>query len=117
MIYRLMSIQRDLHHRPLHPTHYSTPVHKGIEYDFFFFSSRRRHTRFDCDWSSDVCSSDLERSPEIGSHPSCTPNRIMRSRASQKSGVAKPTKTKTVVTLSKVEYWRVAERTDRKSVV
>src|SRR2546430_12408501 len=24
-----------------------------------FFSSRRRHTRFDCDWSSDVCSSDL----------------------------------------------------------
>src|SRR5256886_12948793 len=28
---------------------------------FFFFSSRRRHTRFDCDWSSDVCSSDLVR--------------------------------------------------------
>src|SRR5260370_30167437 len=27
---------------------------------FFFFSSRRRHTRFKCDWSSDVCSSDLE---------------------------------------------------------
>src|SRR2546430_14011701 len=27
--------------------------------DLFFFSSRRRHTRFDCDWSSDVCSSDL----------------------------------------------------------
>src|SRR2546430_15273614 len=27
---------------------------------FLFFSSRRRHTRFDCDWSSDVCSSDLE---------------------------------------------------------
>src|SRR5256886_10641990 len=26
----------------------------------FFFSSRRRHTRFDCDWSSDVCSSDLK---------------------------------------------------------
>src|SRR2546430_11033314 len=25
-----------------------------------FLSSRRRHTRFDCDWSSDVCSSDLE---------------------------------------------------------
>src|SRR2546430_12470729 len=30
-----------------------------IVYLFFFFSSRRRHTRFDCDWSSDVCSSDL----------------------------------------------------------
>src|SRR5438477_5782856 len=27
---------------------------------FFFFSSRRRHTRLTCDWSSDVCSSDLK---------------------------------------------------------
>src|SRR3989338_2162898 len=25
----------------------------------FFFASRRRHTRWNCDWSSDVCSSDL----------------------------------------------------------
>src|SRR5256886_7147691 len=32
---------------------------KEFLYVFFFFSSRRRHTRFDCDWSSDVCSSDL----------------------------------------------------------
>src|SRR5712691_9813341 len=31
---------------------------------FFFFSSRRRHTIFDCDWSSDVCSSDLPPSPQ-----------------------------------------------------
>src|SRR2546430_4655729 len=30
---------------------------------YFFFSSRRRHTRFDCDWSSDVCSSDLTMPP------------------------------------------------------
>src|SRR5262245_63889798 len=29
---------------------------------FFFFSSRRRHTRCLSDWSSDVCSSDLESS-------------------------------------------------------
>src|SRR5690348_17823458 len=29
-------------------------------YFFFFFSSRRRHTRWTGDWSSDVCSSDLE---------------------------------------------------------
>src|SRR5690606_40902937 len=28
---------------------------------FFFFTSRRRHTRFSRDWSSDVCSSDLDR--------------------------------------------------------
>src|SRR5256886_13132130 len=33
----------------------------GLCVVFFFFSSRRRHTRFDCDWSSDVCSSDLIR--------------------------------------------------------
>src|SRR2546430_7732394 len=32
---------------------------KNAAFFFFFFSSRRRHTRFDCDWSSDVCSSDL----------------------------------------------------------
>src|SRR2546427_6520406 len=41
----------------------------AVECVFFFFSSRRRHTRFDCDWSSDVCSSDLvvimARSPVI----------------------------------------------------
>src|SRR5438105_15391222 len=30
---------------------------------FFFFSSRRRHTRSTRDWSSDVCSSDLEKLP------------------------------------------------------
>src|SRR5690606_39514805 len=31
----------------------------------FFFSSRRRHTRFSRDWSSDVCSSDLIDAPDI----------------------------------------------------
>src|SRR5690606_39952105 len=40
---------------------------------FFFFSSRRRHTRFSRDWSSDVCSSDLGPtacpSGSTGSHP------------------------------------------------
>src|SRR5256885_11321448 len=29
---------------------------------YFFFSSRRRHTRLQGDWSSDVCSSDLSQS-------------------------------------------------------
>src|SRR5437762_13818303 len=33
---------------------------------FFFFSSRRRHTRYIGDWSSDVCSSDLDRSITCG---------------------------------------------------
>src|SRR5256886_16372591 len=35
---------------------------KGVS---VFFSSRRRHTRFDCDWSSDVCSSDLRLASEV----------------------------------------------------
>src|SRR2546421_9541542 len=33
----------------------------GVQTCAFFFSSRRRHTRSDRDWSSDVCSSDLSR--------------------------------------------------------
>src|SRR5699024_11274043 len=32
-----------------------------VRLNLFFFSSRRRHTRSKRDWSSDVCSSDLER--------------------------------------------------------
>src|SRR5690242_20978340 len=35
---------------------------------FFFFSSRRRHTRLTCDWSSDVCSSDLDGDHFIEPH-------------------------------------------------
>src|SRR5688572_33432640 len=38
----------------------------------FFFSSRRRHTRFDCDWSSDVCSSDLPSPTSPRSSPNST---------------------------------------------
>src|SRR5438093_3638525 len=37
-------------------------IHMLVNYSFFvyfFFSSRRRHTRLVSDWSSDVCSSDL----------------------------------------------------------
>src|SRR5690242_21276018 len=36
---------------------------------FFFFSSRRRHTRLTCDWSSDVCSSDLHRQAAAAAAP------------------------------------------------
>src|SRR5216683_1715043 len=40
---------------------YQTHVFRTLReaQNFFFFSSRRRHTRSDRDWSSDVCSSDL----------------------------------------------------------
>src|SRR2546430_4011527 len=41
-------------------------VPEGVAKSGFFFSSRRRHTRFDCDWSSDVCSSDLVAWQYIG---------------------------------------------------
>src|SRR3990167_915442 len=34
---------------------------------FLFFKRRRRHTRFDCDWSSDVCSSDLFTTYDVSS--------------------------------------------------
>ena len=45
----------------------------GIRFDLnkeensviFFFSSRRRHTSVGCDWSSDVCSSDLLAQEEM----------------------------------------------------
>src|SRR6266508_68170 len=36
---------------------------------FFFFSSRRRHTRWPRDWSSDVCSSDLETKMKVEPRP------------------------------------------------
>src|SRR5690606_39402357 len=39
---------------------------------FFFFSSRRRHTRFSRDWSSDVCSSDLLSGGNSGPLPGQT---------------------------------------------
>src|SRR6266446_8259546 len=44
---------------------------KLILTNFFFFSSRRRHTRLQGDWSSDVCSSDLVSrvSPTHRRHP------------------------------------------------
>src|SRR2546430_3385501 len=48
---------------------------------FFFFSSRRRHTRFDCDWSSDVCSSDLRNWRRLERHDA-----VVEQRRSQKPG-------------------------------
>src|SRR5256885_12552696 len=48
---------------------------------FFFFSSRRRHTRLQGDWSSDVCSSDLDGSvPDLRRHLDA-PGNVPRPRA------------------------------------
>src|SRR2546429_4240832 len=57
---------------------------------FFFFSSRRRHTRCSRDWSSDVCSSDLEFQ-----HPRLCPRvsfdrAIRRKRQSSDRGLRRP---------------------------
>src|SRR2546423_11814404 len=41
------------------PNAVGSPIRTDFHLRVFFFSSRRRHTRFDSDWSSDVCSSDL----------------------------------------------------------
>src|SRR5262249_56408972 len=43
----------------------------GVSTRFFFFSSRRRHTRLVSDWSSDVCSSDLKRDAAQIACPGC----------------------------------------------
>src|SRR5690625_4527595 len=43
---------------------------------FFFFSSRRRHTRWPRDWSSDVCSSDLEFM-DVGNHNNWDMNAVV----------------------------------------
>src|SRR5256885_11970847 len=44
----------------------SSLLSKRLNRLFFFFSSRRRHTRLQGDWSSDVCSSDLIAAFDIG---------------------------------------------------
>src|SRR2546430_5154884 len=53
---------------------------------FFFFSSRRRHTRFDCDWSSDVCSSDL-RAAKCCAARSTMANLCSSAQSTRTSGV------------------------------
>src|SRR5256886_8986772 len=61
-----------------------------VFYSFFFFSSRRRHTRFDCDWSSDVCSSDLLLlvDPELAAGHRGRSGRWLRSVGSSGSSAA-----------------------------
>src|SRR2546430_9327383 len=50
------------------------------------FSSRRRHTRFDCDWSSDVCSSDLEAMVMMSSAGAPRPWRRISAARAEASG-------------------------------
>src|SRR5216684_6872317 len=53
---------------------------------FFFFSSRRRHTRCSRDWSSDVCSSDLRPAP---ANPTATRNITVGASAGCRNGMSR----------------------------
>src|SRR6266481_2322113 len=53
---------------------------------FFFFSSRRRHTRWNCDWSSDVCSSDVALGIYVGHVSVGEVSRIVSGTRSQAAG-------------------------------
>src|SRR3712207_8468999 len=55
-----------------HITKYPLHVSEGLG-RVFFFSSRRRHTRYWRDWSSDVCSSDLARTCPTATRPARGP--------------------------------------------
>src|SRR5690242_21575982 len=59
----LLQLLRNLCYR-----HLKLHRQRGVMIVCFFFSSRRRHTRLTCDWSSDVCSSDLPKCHDWPSH-------------------------------------------------
>src|SRR5258707_15766741 len=55
---------------------------------FFFFSSRRRHTRYWRDWSSDVCSSDLATRDRTGCRRSARARKTTRDASPDSFGAA-----------------------------
>src|SRR5689334_24558607 len=66
----IISISHSLKIQPSekHFTTHGFPVFiptSQISSNWFFFSSRRQHTSWNCDWSSDVCSSDLGRVDQV----------------------------------------------------
>src|SRR6266496_5608918 len=73
---------------------------------FFFFSSRRRHTRSLRDWSSDVCSSDLPRSRQAGRGPrdrGAVRPRLLPARRSAEAAHHPPLPGRTPVTVRPTE--------------
>src|SRR5690348_17433184 len=79
---------------------------------FFFFSSRRRHTRWTGDWSSDVCSSDLDWKTPEGMESlkrelrQPGPERIFHVGDAFRAGLSLDD----VHELSKIDPWRSEER-------
>src|SRR5689334_23419108 len=61
---------------------------------FFFFSSRRRHTRWNCDWSSAVCSSDLDNWPHpkgvVPAHQTLAAAAYFQPLFAKRAGVGSP---------------------------
>src|SRR2546426_7899304 len=55
-------------------------------YCFFFFSSRRRHTRLQGDWSSDVCSSDLDATEPLELTLKSDFGAVAKERGTEKKG-------------------------------
>src|SRR3989442_2281847 len=58
------------------PTRTTKYTQKITSCNFFFFSSRRRHTRCGRDWSSDVCSSDLPQALAVAPGRELHPRRL-----------------------------------------
>src|SRR5260370_29753727 len=86
-------------------------------YCFFFFSSRRRHTRFKCDWSSGVCSSDLCPANSRSAVGRRTP-RLQRKEYARRTGCLPDTPGRVQTTSRRLASLLLALRwKDRKSVV
>src|SRR5207302_8249242 len=90
----------------------------------FFFSSRRRHTRFSRDWSSDVCSSDLQA--RLGAHraqavlvnQACGAGLLALDAAAGKFALYEDCRTALVVAANRVcdAYWNRMERSEERRV-
>src|SRR2546430_12720075 len=84
--------------------------------DFFFFSSRRRHTRFDCDWSSDVCSSDLKVTSCKKKKKTQADEAEAQVKVSQISYFSRMTEAQTFEQLAEVEVRRRGVRSEERRV-
>src|SRR5438876_8255993 len=79
---------------------------------FFFFSSRRRHTRWTGDWSSDVCSSDLLH--DFGESTSPHSSGIMKAdhmaKAIEKQELTEVSEAQIAVHWKEEEYYQIGRR-------
>src|SRR5437762_1771901 len=81
----------------------------------FFFSSRRRHTRYIGDWSSDVCSSDLREATGKKEERMATPESKLTGKSAENAEKASSEKSAEMRAENTAN--RTVEKRDRKSVV